>query len=220
MNETQLQLEDKVKQLTHLLNHEIMERQSIAADHHGKCAGLAGVKVYLQILEKKSDKFASTVSELNRVLNAAIDDMRKINRQIHPKEVISVGLISGINEHIKRCGLIYPTEIINYTELKGKLNVPVVQDIGIYRVCETAINFLCLLNYEQLELDFTLKEKTLLFKAEGKGESKQSDKTDELNELKKLAQAQLLWQNAIILPETNWTDTLAFSFALQVLNKE
>lgn len=214
MENNQAYLENKIKLLTFLLNHEVLDRQMISDEHHHAYGGLTGARVYLRLIAKHGDKIEPIVKQMTSVLNETVDQMRSINRAIYSKDTQNAGIVSGINASINRLAAKYKCGIVNLSAIEHRLNISLLREIGIFLVCHSTIEFLCQYPGNSISVNLVLSNNNLVFTCIGAESEIPAETKGFADNLLQVVEGRVLWQEATPLPETNWKNSFVFAFKL------
>jgi PAS domain S-box-containing protein len=142
---TKKEAEDALKQFSaQLVDARERERQLISQDLHDSIGGrLAGIKYGLETiirtLSANSGKLADPLNNLLQVVKSAIEETRRISKNLHPSVLDDLGLKAALRDLVREFRIIYPAIAVNCSldiddyRLSGQLN------ILIYRVCQEAL---------------------------------------------------------------------------------
>ncbi len=137
--------EDALKQFSYqLVNAREKERKNISQDLHDSIGGrLAGLKYSVEkIIRSLSGKHKGMVESLNellRMIKSAIEETRRISKNLHPSVLDDLGLSAALRELVREFRVIYPAIRvdcvleINESRLSNQLK------ILIFRVCQEAL---------------------------------------------------------------------------------
>ena len=192
----------------------MIERKSIAAEHHRDYGGLGGARMYIEGLAKQNEHLKPTLTIINNMLNETVEDMRRINRDIHSKETELVGLVNGIRAFVKRKKVNHQTEITILSSITERLHIPLFKEIGLFKICRYAIDFLCLDKPKTITIELNVINRQLNFIAYSNDSAQLEDLKTERDYKTKVLKAMLIWQDGILLTETNWQNKLYINFNL------
>jgi two-component system NarL family sensor kinase len=208
--------EERLKLLTELLNEEEKERNLIAQSLHHKTGGFSAMKIWLKLLEQKSDDQNSTLKELKQALDTSIDELKAITTEIYPRMVSRLGLISALKDYCEQNTKKYGVEIKCFTQITERLKMEVIQETVVYKICADSVEYLRMALYSKINIRLTLKNESLEVEISGKGAAKKTVESQGQKQFKKLRlmKAKLIWLEAIVLTKTNWKNRMAFGFNL------
>jgi signal transduction histidine kinase len=215
---TDTEFQEIIKLLTYLLNEEVNERNRISADLHSKSAGLGASKLWLEMWGKKSKKHLSTTNQLTTILNECMIDVKRIVADIYPRIIIRKGLIVSLKEHLHDKNKIFGNRIDLLSTINDdkQLKISLIYETAIYRICLIVIEFMLLVPFSSIQINISLEGENLILNITGTGQGELENKENEMELTRKitLIKAIMAWQQANILPETNWISKFKFSFKL------
>jgi signal transduction histidine kinase len=206
-----------IELLINLLDKEQKERETISADFHGKKSDLLIINWLLAAIDKDAEqgKFnPDSLKEPQKMLSAAMEDMRQISYEIFPKMVHMSGLHVGLKQMVLDGLLKYGLEIDYTTNLKERLPTKKSKEAAIYRICIDLLEYFQLQGNSEIGLEVTLTNNILTLMMVGLTIKNSMHPKSEIDEKLNIAKARLIWQHAIVDAETNWKNLIKVSFNL------
>lgn len=141
VQEIELQGQKDVYKAT--INSQEIERQRIAKDLHDDIAGdLSAIRISINLLAKLIDQpeeFISISAESKAVLDASIDKVKGIARDLMPPTLEKLGLGSSLKEMANRLSKL--TGVPIFFEQQGQISdLSNEQGLAMYRVCQEILN--------------------------------------------------------------------------------
>jgi PAS domain S-box-containing protein len=137
--------QDALKQFsTQLVDARERERQLISQDLHDSIGGrLAGIKYGIEkIIRAPSDnskKIDEPLNNLLQIIKSAIDEIRRISKNLHPSVLDDLGLIAAMRDLVREFKVIYPAIEIHCTLEIDESKLSDQLKILVYRVCQEAL---------------------------------------------------------------------------------
>jgi two-component system, NarL family, sensor kinase len=120
------------------------ERRLIAQDLHDTIGGrLAGLQYGMERVVRKfhsdPEEAADSLRKLLQVVQATIEETRRIARNLHPSVLDDLGLKAALRDLVREFKVIYPTIAIDCTLSIDDDRLSDHLKIQIYRVCQEAL---------------------------------------------------------------------------------
>jgi len=206
--------EDAIELLRALLDADLAERASIERDLHGEKSDLAMINILLSVIEQdalKGNFNPETIKQPAAVLSEKLDGLRNVSRQIFPKVVYWMGLISGLTKLTENTGDL-GVKFKFSSSVTERLKTDPMKEVSGYLICLNIIEYFALSGETEVFLDAKLdKDKLFLeFKVAGYKIENESPYIQKLN----LVKARLIWQKITVLPGTDWKTSIKLAFNL------
>jgi two-component system, NarL family, sensor histidine kinase UhpB len=138
---------DESVQRTRLLSQQVLyaqeaERQRVARDLHDKVAQtLTSVLLYLKLLEKSSDPDEiQRLQNLRKLIAHALNDMRQLAVELHPKILEEVGLVAALSERAAELS-VDDSQLVTFQAVGcTSERLPRDLEIAFYHVAQEALN--------------------------------------------------------------------------------
>jgi PAS domain S-box-containing protein len=137
--------EDALKKFsTQLVDARERERQLISQDLHDSIGGrLAGIKYGMEkiihTLSANPKKIEEPLNNLLQVIKSAIDEVRRISKNLHPSVLDDIGLKAAMRDLIREFKVIYPTIEVACTLEIDESKLSDQLKLLVYRVCQEAL---------------------------------------------------------------------------------
>jgi len=123
------------------------------------------------------------------------------------------GLVHEIQKEIKIYRKKYKTPIEFTCIFNKDLNIRVVKEVAISNICSEIIKYFCAIKATHITVRMELlNNRTLQLEVHSINNPEEGRKEIKFNRNLSLINAKLIWQNAKVLPETNWIDCVAIDF--------
>jgi len=137
--------EDALKQFsTQLVDARERERQLISQDLHDSIGGrLAGIKYGIEKIIRapsgNSRKIEEPLNNLLQIIKSAIDEIRRISKNLHPSVLDDLGLNAAMRDLVREFKVIYPAIEVHCTLQIDESRLSDQLKILVYRVCQEAL---------------------------------------------------------------------------------
>jgi PAS domain S-box-containing protein len=137
--------EDALKQFSiQLVDARERERQLISQDLHDSIGGrLAGIKYgmekIIRTLSADQRKIGEPLNNLLQVIKSAIDEIRRISKNLHPSVLYDLGLKAAMRDLVREFKVIYPTIEVHCALQIDESRFSDQVKILVYRVCQEAL---------------------------------------------------------------------------------
>lgn len=212
--------EENLKLLNELLLEEQIEREVLSKKIHYIGGSVATMKMFLKELETKNSKKNAYLRHLETIVQSTYDELEGLMDQAYPRKVTRIGLTGCLLRECDQLAMKYNSKINLITQITQTFRINKKQEVDIYKLCVSTIDFICEASYLNIEITLTLKNKNLIFKISGNGLYKAIINDSEQIRKLRIIKGRVLYLGANIGSKTNWKNQMEFKFSLEEEKKD